>query len=346
VTTPAAASSWDAQAAAKYLDGRELWWSRWPTSQRDHETVCVSCHTVLPYVLSRRALRGTLHEEAPSAIERSILAGVTKRVSLWSDVKPFYSDAEAGPRKTVESRGTEVVFNALILANYDAEQGTLSPATKMAFDNMWALQLKTGDQTGGWEWLNFHNAPWEADESQYMGAVMAAVAVGLAPANYAADPKIQPSLELLKSYLTKYYNDQPLVNRLIVLLASTRVSGLLTAEQRKSLEDAVYSQQREDGGWSLPTFGKWKRHDDTPLSVKSDGYATGLAVFALEQAGVPRTQAHIEKGLAWLEHNQDHSDGLWPSYSLNKERDPASDIGRFMSDAATAYAVMALKNSF
>src|SRR5215469_4368860 len=54
---PENANTWDPKAAAAYLDRRQLWWMEWPRAQRDHETFCVSCHTAVPYALSRSALR-------------------------------------------------------------------------------------------------------------------------------------------------------------------------------------------------------------------------------------------------------------------------------------------------
>src|SRR5215471_4221873 len=114
------ANSWDPKTAAAYLDRRIAWWMDWPRAQRDHETFCVSCHTAVPYALSRFALRTVLAEQAPSPNERRLLDSVTKRVRLWKAVEPFYKDADRGPYKSVESRGTESVLNALILSSRDA----------------------------------------------------------------------------------------------------------------------------------------------------------------------------------------------------------------------------------
>jgi hypothetical protein len=58
-----------------------------------------------------------------------------------------------------------------------------------------------------------------------------------------------------------------------------------------------------------------------------------------------RRNPHVARGIAWLESNQDKATGAWPAWSLNKNRDLETPVGKFMSDAATSYAVMALENS-
>ena len=339
------ANSWDPNAAAAYLDRRQSWWMEWPRAQRDHETVCVSCHTAVPYALSRSALRTALAEQAPSPNERRLLDSVTKRVRLWKEVEPFYKDADRGPYKSVESRGTESVLNALILSNRDAQNGQLSNDARKALENMWAEQQITGKQKGAWLWLRFKNEPWEADDSDYFGATLAAVAVGVAPGNYRATPEVQTGLRLLREYLNREFAVQTSMNRVLLLWAAAKLPGLLEPDRQKAIIGELLEKQRVDGGWSLSSLsGGWKRADGTSQETTSDGYATGLITFVLQRAGISPENAKLNRGLAWLTRNQDKKEGSWTSYSLNKDKENhiSPETALFMNDAATSYAVLSL----
>jgi squalene-hopene/tetraprenyl-beta-curcumene cyclase len=237
-----------------------------------------------------------------------------------------------------------------MLAWDDAATGRLSADTGTAFDHMWAQQLKSGDGAGAWPWLDFDLSPWEsaAVDARYYGAALAAMAVGAAP-GYQSRPQSHDSLQLLRDYLAREYPAQTLHHRLILLWASTKLPGLLEAGRRQSLVAEVLRAQNPDGGWSLSALmaksGKGEGHD-----TDSDGYATGLVTLVLGQAAMPGAAAPEQRGLTWLVRNQQvHGaswilgpEGFWIARSLNKWRSPWSDVGRFMSDAATAYAVLAL----
>ena len=342
--SPSAVLPWDARAAATYLDGRQAWWSSWQTAARDHQTACVSCHTALPYALARPMLRSALNESAAPSAERKLVDDVVKRVRLWKEVEPFYPDQTRGLPKTSESRGTESVLNALVLATQDARAGQPSDDARIAFDNLWALQFRSGDLNGGWAWLNFHNEPWEANESPYFGAALAAIAVGREPGGYASAAENQERLKRLREYLRKGMTTQSLFNRTMLLWASSGIADLLSAQEQQVIIDAACDRQGADGGWSLASLAQWKRSDNTPIDSLSDGYATGLVTYALQRAGVPSSETHVSRALGWLVQHQDRATGTWMASSLNKQRDPKSDVGKFMIDAATAYAVLALTN--
>src|SRR5690242_16717644 len=103
---PAAAGTetrWNAKAAAAYLDGRMEWWSTWPKAARDHDTFCVSCHSAAPYAMARPVLRGHLGDAALSPQEQRLQANVSKRVTLWNEVAPYYPDQTRGVPKSSES---------------------------------------------------------------------------------------------------------------------------------------------------------------------------------------------------------------------------------------------------
>lgn len=341
--------TWNAEAARGYLDDRAKWWRHWPSSARGQATACISCHTSLPYALARPALGAHLGETEPGELELWLIANVQKRVTNWDKItgddtgkdpfRPFY----AGQRRA-SALGTEAVVNALVLTNHDRRRGkgVLSEPTKKALGHLWSQQ----QADGGWLWLDFGLNPWET-EASYFGASLAGLAVGMAGEQYAAQDDVAPKAASLQKYLATHYATQRLHHRMFVLWASSRWPGAIGADQKKNLIAEILDAREADGGWSSPKLGRyaakkgtWKSEGTTSPAAKSDGYATGLAVLALRGGGLPRDHAQLKKGIAWLEASQ--KEGIWAAHYLNKSRDPESDVGKFMRDAATAFATLAL----
>jgi len=340
---------WRPAAAAHYLDVRTQQWLDWSNTARGSGTQCVSCHTTLPYALSRDGLARLTGDAVMPPPQRRLLASVRTRVRLGARLPPYYG----GP-STAASRGTEAVLNALILAEHDARgehagvgaaAGTLiSAPTRAALARMWALQRTGGADAGSWAWLQFHNEPWEGPDSAYYGATLAALAAGALPAAYRQRPQAAAGLARLRGYLLREYSRQPLLNRIDLLWAANALPGLIGASQRAAIIAAIWREQRADGGWNTASLMPgWQRRDGTAQRTDSDGYATGLASLVLQQAGVALPDPRLQRALHWLEHHQGFWTGRWSAASLNRHHGlREGTIRRFMDDSATAFAVMAL----
>jgi len=123
-----------------------------------------------------------------------------------------------------------------------------------------------------------------------------------------------------------------------LLWASVKLDGLMGPADREQTVKDLLALQRVDGGWNLPSLGSWKRGDGAmnDKEAPSDGYATGLAIYVLRQAGLPADHAQVARGVAWLKAYQRES-GRWFTRSLNRDR------GHLISNAGTALCAMALK---
>ena len=318
-----ACCDWNPQLAASYLDGRQKEWFAWPRANTA-VGVCVSCHTGLPYMLARPALRTVLKETVSSPYETGLLDAVKKRI-------PTFGTTAAEP-----------VLTALLLAEQDARRGSLSQETERAFDSLWPLQIASGPSRGAWNWNNTGRDPFSAPYGQFYGAALAALAIGTAPDGYQLRPQIQKNLDALKTYLADQRNRQPLHNRLALVWASTRLKGVLGDADRKAIVTELIDKQRPDGGWTLESLGPWLSHPDAPHSEGSNPYATGLATFVLEATGLSAANANVERALRWLRSQQDPKSGFWDAQSMNRRYEPGSMESQFMRDVATGFAVLAL----
>jgi ankyrin repeat protein len=118
-------------------------------------------------------------------------------------------------------------------------------------------------------------------------------------------------------------------------LLGLKWAGASAAERQKAAAELI-ADQRPDGGWTeLP-------------SLQSDAYATGQALYALNQGGdLPASDAVYRRGTQFLLRTQEE-DGSW---FVNKRAIPANnyfDAGfphgqsQYVSHGATCWATMAL----
>ena len=290
--------------AVHFIDSAALSWHK--------QHGCFSCHTnyAFLYVRPMISVKAPAHGEVRQALEDM----VAKR---WPDKGPRWD--------------AEVVTAAAALAHNDANTtGKLHPMTKTALDRMWTLQRKDG----GWSWLKCNWPPMENDD--HYGVTLAALAVGVAPDGYAETDEARKGMDGVRRWL-KANPPQNLHHKAMLLWAASYVDGLVSDAEKHEAIKSLRAAQRPDGGWSAAGLGTWKRADKLEQDPDTtDGYGTGFVVYALRRAGVPATDAELQKGVAWLKSNQRES-GRWFTRSLNR------DNKHYLSHAGTAFAVMAIK---
>jgi squalene-hopene/tetraprenyl-beta-curcumene cyclase len=313
------AKAFSLASGAEFLDTVTLSWMRGKK--------CFSCHTGYPYLLARTSLG-----DPKSAGLLEARKFLEERVAAW-DQGGKGKGYLKGQGIIERTEGvTEVVAIAATLALHDGQgTGKLQPATRAALARMWELQ----QADGSWTWNKEDLAPLEHDD--YYGAVYAALGVGHAPEDYARSDAAREGVARLVRYLEKTPAPD-LHHKTYLLWASLALEGLMDRAERDRTVKALLARQREDGGWSLPSLGAWKRLDGKPqdADAPSDGYATGLVVYVLRQAGAAADDKPIRRGVAWLKANQRES-GRWFTRSLNR------DGRHYISNAGTAFAILALK---
>ena len=118
-----------------------------------------------------------------------------------------------------------------------------------------------------------------------------------------------------------------------------RTLGLTWSSADRSSIDrasrALQALQHRSGGFSQLT------------TLPPDAYATGMALYALSEAGVPSTQPTYQAGLKYLLTNQ-AADGTWHVKSRSLEFQPYFESGypygrdQWISAAASSYAILAI----
>jgi len=187
--------------------------------------------------------------------------------------------------------------------------------------------LRLSQQPDG-HWLGANRPPIEASEFTFTAVNMRGIQQFESPTCNDCATAVTRAVEWLS-------RSQPITTEDRVF----RVFGLVWGHAAKSVlqmaADDVLAQQRPDGGWAQLPF------------LQSDAYATGEALVALHEAGLPVTSTAYRRGAEFLLRTQLH-DGSWFVAKRAHPTQPYFESGfphgvnQYISAAATNWATMAL----
>lgn len=305
--------------AADYLDQRVGKWLAGPPSVANVKCA-MSCHTSFPAVLAHASLPA----DRTANIAKARARFEARLPSEAGTAIPFYGRDDNA--KVRESHATEAVLAATAFVLDDMARGNeVSLPAKEALERMWSQQ----GPDGAWEWLDFGLEPWEHQDA--FGVAMAALAAGRIPAD--TTPGQTEGVRKLRAYVQTNIEGVPLHDQVALLWASSALEGLLSPSQAGNIAAALHKTQHRDGSFSIGRL----MPGHAGKSAEGDGYATALATLALCTTGLEPDAA--EAGVAWLKSHQ-QTDGSWQGKSLNG---PGRTAERYMTDASTGYAVLALQ---
>ena len=277
------------------------------TDQFYHKAVCFACHEQPPAEFAAAAARakGIPVDEKASHERQAQIALPINGVQLEG------AAALGGADNNLYS------VEALVRAGYKPNRTTDFLAANLA-------EAQGGD--GGWHLPGYSRSPLQdSDFSRTAMAIRALRAYG--PPGRAAEMKQR--VERGKQWLM--HAEPVILEDLDMRLVGVAAAGAAAAELRK-LAEPVLTRQRADGGWA--------QREGFP----SDAYATGITLWALNEAGIMRPDA---KGVKFLLGTQS-PDGSWRVASRATKFQQYFESGfpyghdQWISTMATGWAANAL----
>lgn len=299
------APAFSLKLAAQSLDSSAMHWQE--------QNRCCQCHANFMYLIARPALADVL--PPPPDVRELFEHLVGER---WEQQGLRYP--------------SEATVVSVPLAFNDRETtGKLHPLSRKGLERMLTHQRPDG----GWDGIGGSERTFirELEETIYAG-----LGIVTAPEDFAKTDSAAKGLAGIRRYLNRHAAAYP-YEKAMLIWASARIGGVWEPAVQRQTAEELLVLQRPDGGWTLdalledePSWERGKFADKKP----SDGYGTGFVIFIAREAGIPVSDARVQRGVVWLKSHQ-RASGRWftPTSSRRTMNLP--------SNSGTAFAVLALR---